>query len=300
MNSRIVGIFQIILSGVCFGFLGIMGKSSYEAGLSPGELLAIRFSMASIVLFFGIKVFSKQSLKLNLRTWRWTALLGIFGYALFSSCYFYALKGLSASLTVLLLYSYPIYVLLGSWIFFKEKIQLYKAMAVPIALIGLGMTTWGQFQISEPTALFFGFMSAVLYALYVLFSGRYLKDANPLVSSAWIQFFAGAFLILWHIRPSFDLLNKVENASVSLILLILVGTIAAMSLFLAGLKKVSSWEASLLSTTEPIVGVLVGVFWLNESLGWLGYLGAVIVLISLVWVSLPNLPAKNLPTKTKL
>ena len=43
------------------------------------------------------------------------AVLGVLGYAVFSSCFFEALNGLSASLTVLLLYTYPVIVALGAW-----------------------------------------------------------------------------------------------------------------------------------------------------------------------------------------
>lgn len=265
-----------------------MGKSAYESGWTPGELLSVRFLLASSILFVFIKFGRFAKISSQAKEWKAAAILGILGYALFSSCFFYALKGLSASLTVLLLYTYPIYVLMGSWFIFKENISVKKALAVPVAIFGLVVTTWGQFQVNDRLSLLFGIISAVLYAFYVLLSGRWLKTANPIVSTAAIQLFAGIFLGFLHLRLSSEIGDKLFASWSSVMLLVLVGTIAAMILFLSGLKKVSSWEASLLSITEPIVGVLVGVLFLKDQIGWQGYVGGLAILAALVWISIPE------------
>jgi drug/metabolite transporter (DMT)-like permease len=66
----------------------------------------------------------------------------------------------------------------------------------------------------------------------------------------------------------------------------------AMMLFLAGLQKLKSWEVSILSTTEPLTGVLLAVCLLGEKLRLAQMLGAIAVLAALVWIARP-VPVKN-------
>ena len=123
MNQKVIGSVQVVASGACFGLLGLFGKSAFERGCTPGELLSLRFSIAALMMFFGYLVFERTLLKLPRKYILYSLALGILGYALFSSCYFMALQGVSASLTVLLLYTYPLFVALFSILFFKEKIN---------------------------------------------------------------------------------------------------------------------------------------------------------------------------------
>ena len=112
-NVRRTGFSQIILSGICFGFLGFFGKKAYEMHITPGELLSLRYFISAIITLALILITNPKSiLKLNTFQVVCSLLLGIFGYALFSSFYFMALTGLSASLTVLMLYTYPVMVTL--------------------------------------------------------------------------------------------------------------------------------------------------------------------------------------------
>ena len=39
-----------LFSAACFGAMGIFGKLAYQAGVSPGALLLVRFSLAAAVL----------------------------------------------------------------------------------------------------------------------------------------------------------------------------------------------------------------------------------------------------------
>lgn len=105
-SSRSLGITQVLLSGVCFGFLGVFGKEAYAHGFTPGELLSLRFLFGGGILAAYFMVSGPRRLLIGRSNTLRCLLLGSFGYAIFSSCYFEALRGLSASLTVLLLYTY--------------------------------------------------------------------------------------------------------------------------------------------------------------------------------------------------
>ncbi len=293
MNARQRGVIEVVMSGVCFGFLGIFGKYLYQRGVSPGELLTLRFSTAAVLMLGFHLLRSPSQLRLTLRQLLACALLGIGGYALFAFCYFKALTGISASLTVLLLYTYPAFVALGAWIFFGESIPRQHLWALPLAGCGLLGLVWGEWTVDRYESLAFGIGSSVFYSLYILLSSRLLRGLSPLVSTPYIQLFAGLTMASLYLRSPERAWAIVSDSWLLVAAIAIICTIMAMSLFLAGLQKLKNWEVSLLSTTEPLVGVLMATLLLGERLSWEQSAGALAILMSLVWISRPvPLPKK--------
>lgn len=285
-NARKLGIVQISLSGMCFGFLGTFGKILIDAGLSSGEVLFVRFLCAACILWPIVWIRFPRQWILKPRQIAVCALLGMAGYAVFSSWYFIALKGISASLAVLLLYTYPVIVSAYGWIFWGQKIPKEKRTSIPLALIGLISLVWGEFSVEKNSALLFGIGAAFLYAAYILISSRLLKGVHPLVSVTYVISFAALGLGCFYLdRPS-TLVSLTLQHWTMVTGLVIVSTVGAMSLFLAGLQKLHPWEVSLLSTFEPLMGVAMANIFLGEHLTWLQLFGALSVILALVIVSL--------------
>lgn len=282
------GIIQILLSGFCFGFLGIFGKTAYEQGITPGELLSLRFLVGGLILLLFLFFTNRSSLLAPGRQLFAFAGLGVGGYAVFSSCYFTALQGLSASLTVLLLYTYPIIVSVGAWILFGEKIPKNRWLAIPLVCVGLLLLVWGEFQVENRVSLLYGIGSAVFYSAYILASSRLLKGVSPWVAVTYIQLFAGVALALLHFRNSERMIDLVINNWVVIISMALICSVIAMSLFLSGLQKLKNWEASILSTAEPITGIFLAAVLLGERLVASQWIGALAVIIAFIQISLPG------------
>lgn len=287
-SSRAIGVIQILLSGICFGFIGILAKGAYEKGLEPGEVLSLRFSVASLLLLGFLSVTSFRRLVLTPKHLLWSFLLGTTGYAVFSFCFFKALSGLSASLTVLLLYLYPVMVPIGGWIFLGERIPRDRFIALPIAIIGLVILVWGDFQVRYPLYLIFGIASAVFYSAYILCSRRFLAEADTLASTAYIQLSGGMILSAMHWKDFDRLMFAIAEAWPWILGLAIICSIAAMSLFLAGLKRLQSWETSILSISEPVTTIFLASMLLNEHMTQTQVIGATLVLSALITVSLPS------------
>lgn len=279
---RQVGILQVLLSGVCFGFLVLFGKWAFAFGLSPGEFLCLRFLTASLLLGAWLLATRPRALRIPFRVILQCAFLGICGYALFSSFFFYALQGLSASLTTLLLYTYPVIVSLAAWVFFQEKLSRSARLALPIVSLGLVLLIAAQFRVYAAQALVFGFLSAVFYSFYILVSSRVLRRIDPLVSTFYIMLAAGITLSALHFRE--HTLVVLPSAFYVVLATALIGTLAAMSLFLAGLQKLTSGEVSILSTAEPVTGVILAGVFLGERLEPMQWLGAILILGGMVLV----------------
>jgi drug/metabolite transporter (DMT)-like permease len=300
LSSRQIGFLQIISSGVCFGSLGFFGKLAYKNSILPGELLALRYSTSAILMGLFIICTNPSSLKLTRFQLVSSLLLGIFGYALFSSLFFMALTGLSASLTVLLLYTYPIMVAILSQFILKEHLGKNGVMALGLATIGMFGLVWGEWSVSEPRFLIFGISAAFFYSIYIMYSRKFLSDVPAMPSSFFVQLGAGTVLSLIHFNGSvgfhraFDILS---HHSLLVLSMAIICSFMAMTLFLAGLRRITSSEASILSTTEPMFGVLIAALFLGEKLSLVQITGGALILIAMVVISLPR--PRHFSTKKK-
>jgi drug/metabolite transporter, DME family len=284
-SKRRAGIAEILLSGVCFGCLAVFGKLAFERGITPGEFLSLRFLFGGLALAGFFLITKPSRLRVSLKTFVRCAVLGVFGYAVFSSCYFHALRGLSASLTVLLLYTYPVMVAIGAWILFAERIERGKWLALPLVMFGLVLLIWGEMKIMEPGAFLLGLASAFFYALYILASSRWLKSEDPFVAVTYIQLSAGVVLSALYWREMDRFVAVVAGNWLLLSAVALICTNAAMGLFLSGLRKLKNWEVSVLSTSEPVTGIFLSILILRESLSLMQMTGAVAVLAAFLIVA---------------
>ena len=282
-SRRWIGITEMLLSGVCFGFLGVFGKQAYALGVLPGELLAARFMVASTLLGVFLALTSPKELRLSRGEILRCLVLGVMGYAVFASFYFEALSGLSASLTVMLLYAYPVLVTLGARVLYGEPVGRGGWIALPLVMLGLVMLVWGEFQVRAPRFLIFGFASAVFYAVYILAPRKWLARTASLPAVVFIQAGAAASLGLLHFHEFGRLFTVITGAWVPLLGLALVSTVAAMSLFLNGLKKLRSSEAAILSAAEPVTACLASAVFLGDRMSVVQLTGGALVL-GAMWV----------------
>ncbi|MGB7922154.1 MAG: EamA family transporter [Pyrinomonadaceae bacterium] len=281
LSRPVVGAIQVIASAVGYGLLGIFGKRAYEAGMKPGELLALRFILASTALWAYVLIARRSVLRLSIRQLLACVCLGVFGYAVFSTLYFRALEGLSASLTVLLLYTNPVIVTVGSWLLFKERVTRAQWLALPVTLAGLVMLLWGGLSIGRPIAIVFALGSAIIYSAYILATSRLLSSVNPLAAGLYIMTAATVALVLW--TPSaLQRAHELNGAAWGSITgLALISTVGPMVLFLMGLEKLTNTETSLLNAVEPVTATVAAAVLLGERLTLTQVMGGLLVLFAL-------------------
>lgn len=285
-TRRLRGVFEIALSGFGFGFLGVFGKLLFASGLTIGELLAFRFLLAALFLFAGLLLGARHRLRLSLKQIGICALLGILGYAVFSTLYFRALQGVSVALASMLLYTYPVMVTLGVRFIFSEPLSRAQWLALPLTITGLLILLNGEAHISSYWAVTAGLGAALCYTIYILASSRLQADIDPLSSGFYVIGFAGLGHLAFH-HPD---LSHIMHLTVSQWLWIagiaLVSTVGPMVLFLSGLQKIGNAQASLISTMEPLTAAVAGAMLFGEKLTVLQLIGGVLILASLAITAL--------------
>lgn len=275
------GRIEVIIASLAFGFLGIFGKLAFQNNVSVGELLTFRFFLATLLLWVWLFLFKRSLITISKQQLMTSALLGIFGYALFSTLYFEAVQGLSVALAALLLYTYPIWVTLFSAIFKLEKITPKDWAILLVASLGLVCVLWGNIEASNLLSLFLGLGSGLFYALYILASGKYQKNIKPITSTLYVITFCTLALALFHRPDIVHFLNLGPKALGAVVGLTFICTILPLTLILAGLQKLKSSEAALITMIEPITAVVMAQVIFNERMSFIQLIGALLILTSL-------------------
>lgn len=281
-REKWIGLGYVILAGSGFGFLGIFGRWAFRSGLSVGELLTYRFTVAALLLWLFLLILRPQFIKLPCKQVLISSALGVFGYAVFSTLYFKAIEGVSVPLAALLLFTFPLFVNIGAVLFLKEKLSALQWISLLLASLGLVVLLWGPLIIHSLYAVVCALVAAITYSIYVLLSGVWQKDVRPISSSLYVISAAALALLVVH-HPSPSQILTLNPQQIFLVLgIAIVSTIGPLTLFLAGLQKLSSSEASITVMVEPVVATLAAGFILNEQLSPQQLLGSLLVLSGLV------------------
>ncbi|MDG0815496.1 EamA family transporter [Bdellovibrio svalbardensis] len=290
ISPRLRGIIEISIGSVGFGFLGIFGKIAFQSGLSVGEFLSYRFTLAALLIWIFLLLFKPDWIRLSKKQIFVAAMLGIFGYAFFSTLYFKAVEGVSVTLAALLLYTYPFWVNIFSHFFTHDKISRKEALCLIAASVGLLMLLWGHLEVNNFWAVAAGLGAAISYAIYVLLSGRLQKTVRPITSSLYVITFGALALSAFH-QPHFsDLLKLTTTQATSILGIAVISTIIPLTMELAALQKLKSSEVALLMMIEPITAALLGTWYFHETLSLRQLCGALIIAMALVANTLAKKP----------
>jgi drug/metabolite transporter (DMT)-like permease len=276
------GTLLCLASGIAFGAMAIFGKLAYDEGATVGTLLAVRFALAA-VLFWTLIAATGVAGELSALSARDVGVglaLGACGYAIQAGAYFAALERIDASLLALLLYTFPAMVAVAAVVLGRERADRRKITALGLASTGLVLVvasagTGALDAIGAGLAL----AAAVVYSTYILVSEGSARRLRPTVLSALVCTGAAVSLtagsaLLGELRP-----GEVTVAGWGwLACIAAVSTVAAVGLFFAGLRRVGPTTASILSTVEPLVTVVLAFLVFGETLGPLQLAGGALVL----------------------
>lgn len=280
-RSEKLGLVYVLLAGVGFGFLGIFGRLAFANDLNVGELLTYRFMTAAALLWASLLLFKPRLIHLPAKQILISALLGSFGYAVFSTLYFMSIQGISVALAAILLFTFPLFVNLGSYFFLKETLSKNQWLSLALSFLGLIILVWGPLIVSSFHAVIYALLAAITYAAYVLLSGIWQRSVQPLSSSLYVISSAALALFIFH-QPSLYRIADLNLLQFSIVLgIALISTIAPLTLFLAGLQRLTSSQASIVVMVEPVIAGLAAWVFLDESLSLNQLVGSALVLFSL-------------------
>lgn len=285
--NRLIGMGLVALSAAGFGTLALFGQYAYADNMDAISILFFRFSLSAVVML--VLLIIRRELLPRGSTLLILVGMGAVGYVGQSFAYLTALKYASSGLVALLLYLYPVFVMLLATLFLREKLTLMKLIALVIALIGTALTVdpaGGQIL-----GMVLAVTGALIYSIYIMMGTHVLKRVSVIQSSAVIIASAGAAsgVLMVLNGPHFPVTNSGWGAILSIVT---ISTVLPVAAFLAGLERIGPTNAAMLSTLEPVVTVILGVVWLNETLRPITWIGGGLILIAVLILTRSELRRK--------
>ncbi len=286
MSDRVVGAVLVVISATSFGAMAIFGVWAQQDGVDTATVLFVRFALAAVILL-AIAAALRLSVP-GIRTVAAVAAMGGIGYVGQSYCFFLALEHADASLVALLLYLYPALVAILAVMFLHEPINLTSGLALTIVLLGTAMVVGGGS--GEVVGITLGVAAAAIYSIYILVGAVATRGQHPLMVATIVCCVAaivcGVIVAVRMVSGLSDSLPASERGWLSLASIAVICTVVAILTFFAGLQRLGATSASVMSTLEPVVTVLLAMWLLGESLSVFQAVGGALILVAVICLAL--------------
>jgi drug/metabolite transporter (DMT)-like permease len=281
-SDKIKGIFYIAIASIAFGVMPILAKLAYRGGANAINTLALRFTFASIILFFYIKN-KKLSLKLNKEQVKLILFLGTIGYSMTSILLFISYNYIDVGIAGMILHTYPLMVMILSILIYKEKFRLKKFLYLITTTIGVFIMLDVKVGSINNVGVVLVLLSALCYAIYVIgASSNKIKSINSYVITFYISVIAAIIgSTLGVINNSFNIPINFYGI-ISILLIAFISTVVALMAFIKGVKLIGPTNSAIFSALEPIVSLILGVIVLGESISFKIIIGSAIIILAMI------------------
>lgn len=285
-KNKSMGLFLIILAGIFWGSMGIFVRHLATYGFTSVQIASMRLIMAAI--FFSIILFLKEpsGFKIKLKDIFLFLGLGLCSILFFTICYFTAIKIMTISMAAILLYTSPIWVMLMSIIFFKEKITKHKVVALILSFTGCVLVSGIGNGDVKLVGLLIGLGSGIGYGLYSILGTIALKKYSPYTVTTYTFIVAGVGSIF--VCSPGDMLHKISHAQSMpelILFVIITSLITAVIPFMCytlGLGSVEASKAAIAATVEPMVATLIGAIIFKEDITYISATGILCILVAII------------------
>lgn len=281
-------ILYIAIAGILWGSSGIFFNLLRPFGFTPLHMTAMRGGVAGIVMPLYLLITNRKLFRVP---WKEVPLFlgsGLMMYGA-AACYYAAIDASSVSTAVILMYTSPVFVLIYSVLFLREKLTVVKGLAVALVVVGCALVSGitGGMNLSL-WGVVLGFGAAITYSAYNVFT-KYamLRKNNSLTATAY-AFMVMGIMAVSTCNPG-ELVAITATDPVVIIPLILgIGLCTCVGpyfLYTLAMRELPAGTASALGIIEPLAATIFSVVLFHEVLSVPAIIGIVLVLGAVVMLS---------------
>lgn len=268
-----------LLSALFYSTKSPLVRIGIEAGATVPALAGLRMVFCAAI-FFIVSRFRKTRPGSGL--WRSPALIAaslLFTVSVIAS--FYAVAFAGVSLTVILVYSHPVFVALLSRIFYKTPLGPVKSFLLLTAWAGcasIALTQPGGSGGKDvPLGSLLALFAAATYAGYQLLVQRFSKKASAFeIASATSYWAVAPSLLMWRFSPpTVPLKALAVTAGLGFF-----STFLPLALLAGAISRIGAARTSTISLAGPLFGLLLARFLFGETLTAAQLVGGGVVFVS--------------------
>ncbi|KRQ86598.1 putative DMT superfamily transporter inner membrane protein [Caloramator mitchellensis] len=249
--------------------------------VKPFTLIALRFVIAFLVAAI---VFYKQLIKSDKKILKFSIALSLLLFFVFISMTI-GLKYTSASNAGFLVSLSVVLIPMISFFITKQMIERKVIIGVLMATIGIALLTInGRFEISKGDILIIS--CAILYAFHVVLTDIFTKEVDSIALGTLQLGFVGLLSSIIAIIVEKPMLPRNGLTWAVVILLSIFCTAFGYIAQTYAQKYVSASHTGLILSLESVFSAIFSFTFLEETLSIRGYIGAIILLFSVIWVEI--------------
>lgn len=283
----VLGLAAGILGAALFSTKPIFIKLVYADGIDALTLLALRMLMA-LPFYLAIGALAWRRAKdLTPRLWLAIAANGMLGYYIASYLDFLALEDITAQLERLILFTYPIFVVILGAAFFNQPLRRWTIPALAVAYAGLALVFLGNLQYAATGSLIRGSLlvlgAAFCFSLFQLFGRGLVNIAGAQLYTSVAMSSAGVGLLTHFtlMRPFSDLVVPGDILLLALAIAV-VSTVIPSYLINFALGRIGAGTTAMAGNSGPLFTIALSALLLGEPFGGLEATGTALVIGGMV------------------
>ena len=292
MRERSVGMMESLAGASMWGVSSVAANLLFSITTIPYlALLFVRVIFSSLILFIFIKPRIRIGGLLGISIF---GIIGLFGSQL---AYLAAIYYSNAATATVLQYLFMPMVVIYDLLRRNRKVSFVLIISIIFSFAGLILLTInfssiGSVLVVSPTALFFGLMAAVSAAFYTIYARPLIKKQGfeATISLGFLMACIPAtFVGLYPSIEYFRALSAQPAGSILIIagliaFIIVIGTAGAYYLYVRSIKHISSSDASITASMEPISAAVFSLLVLGIFLTDIQYIGVAIIILSISFI----------------
>ena len=257
-NSFLRHIIELNIALLFISTSGVLGR---YIDLAPPVTIWLRCILAAVII--GVYCWKMGiTLKFNVKKNGISFLFGSVFLGIHWITYFYALQLSTVAIAMLSLFTFPVITALLEPLFFKMKLDQMQILMGIIVLIGIYFLLPNfDFNNDYTKGVLIGVVSAFFYALRNIVLKKQLVVYPPTM----LMFYQLLFItfLMWPVLFMFDTSNIIVQWD-AILALAIVTTAMGHTLFVVSLKNFSASTAGIFSSIQPIYGIILAYFLLDE------------------------------------
>ena len=193
---------------------------------------------------------------------------------------------IGAAIASTLLFIYPILVTIIMAVFFHERASMVTIFSILLATTGIALLYRGEGGVVlSPTGLLLVFLSALSYAIYLVWvNGRSIREIPTLKLTFYVIFF-GLFLFAFRFDVhTFAILNAQPLLWLSALSMALFPTALSLLCTSAAIQRIGSTPVAILGALEPVTAVAIAVLLFSEVLTPRLAIGMLLVIVAVTLI----------------
>jgi drug/metabolite transporter (DMT)-like permease len=262
---------EIHAAVVLFGMAGLFGK---WLAFSPFMIVLGRVFFASLALFVFF-LLSKTSIKISpARNYSVFVLLG-FILAVHWAAFFHSIQISTVAVGLLSYSSFPVFTAFLEPLFFKEKIELSTLFFTLLCVVGIFLIV-PRFDLADSVyqGVLWGLLAGFTFSILTILNRKLAQTHSSLLIAFYQDFWATIFLL-----PFFFILRPhLEKRDIFLLLILgIFCTALSHSLFIKGMRLIKAQTAAIISSLEPVYGIILALLILKEIPSLRTILGGMVI-----------------------